>query len=454
MLVITHSYCVFNNQILLKFCTDIKKWMPIESVIQKKTSIVDNITIKFQKEIGFETFLLPTTITSLTEDKESDYYKAEIHDKDGEKRLILSYLLCPTRLDDISTIKSRKDLSWFSINNLCDESISQDIAILCNEILSNYNLFQRHTPKKINKTESTLVDSLSDKLGTIMIIGAPDSGKSTLTQVLVNQAIIKGRKVGWIDADLGQTTLGPPSSIWAAIGIHEWSCLVGGEFIGSLSPAKNEAYIASSIRCLQKLLISLGVELIIIDVGGFVFGSRANKLHKYQAQLVSPNWIVALEKDNQLSMMLKDTNLINFNNLIKIPPLSNRRKRYIKERRNNHIVNLSKYFMNSKIIEIKQNLIDLWINGSPITIDKFKNYCGHIISFNHGNIPILAWLISVNEVTKSIEIELPYYYSQLPASKASIGSLFREHDGQLKHDPDLFNLSEFIAHFPESNELD
>ena len=49
------------------------------------------------------------------------------------------------------------------------------------------------------------------------MLGATDSGKSTLVGWLARRLAKEGQAVGWLDGDLGQTTLGVPGSMTLAL---------------------------------------------------------------------------------------------------------------------------------------------------------------------------------------------------------------------------------------------
>ncbi|MEM2936141.1 MAG: Clp1/GlmU family protein, partial [Candidatus Bathyarchaeia archaeon] len=51
------------------------------------------------------------------------------------------------------------------------------------------------------------------KFMTVMVMGAVDSGKTSFCTYLINKALEKGRNVGIVDADLGQSDVGPPGTI-------------------------------------------------------------------------------------------------------------------------------------------------------------------------------------------------------------------------------------------------
>jgi len=77
--------------------------------------------------------------------------------------------------------------------------------------------------------------------GLVLIIGAPDTGKSTLARYLYTRAAASGRRMAYVDGDPGQSTLGPPTTITVTLACPDNASFPpGGEtrryFVGHVSP--------------------------------------------------------------------------------------------------------------------------------------------------------------------------------------------------------------------------
>jgi polynucleotide 5'-hydroxyl-kinase GRC3/NOL9 len=60
---------------------------------------------------------------------------------------------------------------------------------------------------------------LREARGTLMVIGATDTGKSTFAQYLYRRLCADpGRRVAYLDGDPGQSRLGPPTTMTLALG--------------------------------------------------------------------------------------------------------------------------------------------------------------------------------------------------------------------------------------------
>jgi len=108
----------------------------------------------------------------------------------------------------------------------------------------------------------------------IMMIGANDTGKSTLATYLSNIAIANGLKVSIVDGDVGQGDLAPPGCIGAAKIVEQFLDLrnVNAEhysFIGATSPRRVEYLVIKSVKDIVHKL-SAGSDICIVNTDGYI----------------------------------------------------------------------------------------------------------------------------------------------------------------------------------------
>lgn len=146
--------------------------------------------------------------------------------------------------------------------------------------------------------------------GVALVLGAPDTGKSTLSRYLVHRARTAGRPVGLVDLDLGQSHLGPP----AALGLGLFPPLAPGDdhlspqglyFIGQTSPLGALMEVAVGCRILADQAASHGINHLVVNTSGFVQGPGALRLKKAQAELLQPGLILALQRERELEPLLR-----------------------------------------------------------------------------------------------------------------------------------------------------
>jgi polynucleotide 5'-hydroxyl-kinase GRC3/NOL9 len=121
--------------------------------------------------------------------------------------------------------------------------------------------------------------------GIAVVIGGADTGKTTLCAFLSNYLIAENRQVAVVDADIGQTDLGPPTTMAAGevkASVTNLSQIESSErlFIGFTSPGQAKGKVIRSIRRLVDYHAKPG-KITIVNTDGWVFGTEA-VLYKLQ----------------------------------------------------------------------------------------------------------------------------------------------------------------------------
>jgi polynucleotide 5'-kinase involved in rRNA processing len=111
------------------------------------------------------------------------------------------------------------------------------------------------------------------------VIGGADAGKTTLCTFLANLLTRQGRRVAVVDADIGQTDLGPPTTMAAGDVRRQVVTLSQIEpserlFIGFTSPGRVKDKV---IRCVKRLVgCHIGSDkVVIVNTDGWVTGTEA-----------------------------------------------------------------------------------------------------------------------------------------------------------------------------------
>lgn len=190
----------------------------------------------------------------------------------------------------------------------------------------------------------------SEKPITCMIIGAVDTGKTTLTTFLANYGFEHELKVGVIDADVGQSNIGPPTTISLGFlkkpveSLSEVKCF-SSFFVGSTSPAGHLLQTVTGVKLLVEKAKNAGADLILIDTTGMVHGGPARALKNYKIRLVKPNFVLALQRKDELNHLLK--NIID-SKVYSLPVSERARSTSREERKFLRELAFKKYFENAK----------------------------------------------------------------------------------------------------------
>ncbi|MEW6377310.1 MAG: Clp1/GlmU family protein [Thermodesulfobacteriota bacterium] len=245
-----------------------------------------------------------------------------------------------------------------------------------------------------------LLDALEKEKGIAILLGATDTGKSTLAKFLISHLCQRGLKVALVDADIGQSFLGPPTTIGLALfkSHPDWEVVLSPPeilFVGSTTPEGHFPIHLKGVKRMVDKAISYGPEVILVDTTGFILGEAGKELKRRKIDLLSPRFIIALQKSDEIEHVLV---LYIENHLYKIHrlPLSKQvRPRSIEERRVNRTNKFRDYFKHSvtqelsiEEIQIEGEVLDP--NGDSIPLDWALRINGLLIGLKDGNDDTLA----------------------------------------------------------------
>lgn len=141
--------------------------------------------------------------------------------------------------------------------------------------------------------------------GLIMVIGAPDSGKSTFCRYLYSQLLAQMRPCAYLDGDPGQTFLGPPTTLSLASGDLQHPTQVWRRFIASLSPRGNMLTMLSAISRLVRKGFRQKAEVILYDTDGLIEPQQGGIYYKFALiELLVPQTICLFSIENELQPLL------------------------------------------------------------------------------------------------------------------------------------------------------
>jgi polynucleotide 5'-hydroxyl-kinase GRC3/NOL9 len=142
----------------------------------------------------------------------------------------------------------------------------------------------------------------------VMVIGRVDTGKSTFCRHLASVAIARGLKVGVVDADVGQSWIGPPTTVGMKIFTQDPAPAIFPDsfyFVGSVSPEKHLLQTTVGVKSMVEAAISSGAELVIVDTTGLVDGPIGRALKSSKIDLVKPDHIVCFQRASELETLIK-----------------------------------------------------------------------------------------------------------------------------------------------------
>lgn len=135
--------------------------------------------------------------------------------------------------------------------------------------------------------------------GVALVVGATDRGKTTFTALAARILAAELGKVAVVDADIGQSEIGPPGTVGAAAARADAEKLhdlkpAGVFFVGAFAP--NAAALELTVATAQAVRFARdrGALRVLVDTSGFIAGPAARRLKVAKAALVRPQRIITI----------------------------------------------------------------------------------------------------------------------------------------------------------------
>jgi len=147
--------------------------------------------------------------------------------------------------------------------------------------------------------------------GTLMILGDTDAGKTTFARYLFVELSRLGRRVAYLDGDVGQNTLGLPATMTVALGEQDGMPSfppVGPRavfFVGAVSPRGHMLPVIVGAHKLQTWAGCQGAEVIVMDTTGMIDPTvGGGALKQWKIELLQPTALFALARGAELEHIL------------------------------------------------------------------------------------------------------------------------------------------------------
>jgi polynucleotide 5'-hydroxyl-kinase GRC3/NOL9 len=134
-----------------------------------------------------------------------------------------------------------------------------------------------------------------------LVLGANDTGKSTLVARLAAALVRDGHTVAVVDADLGQSDIGLPTAVGLGrvgrpIDRLDEVEVAALEFLGVTSPATCLRETADATARLVARALGEGCDRVLVDTSGLVQGDLGRALKRMKIDRVRPDVVIALER--------------------------------------------------------------------------------------------------------------------------------------------------------------
>ncbi len=222
---------------------------------------------------------------------------------------------------------------------------------------------------------------------TVMVMGDVDSGKTSFCTYLVNQALGMKWKVAIIDADLGQSDVGPPSTIGFSRVTTPIKDLFEIEaekafFVGLTSPSQVMYRVIEGLTELKNSVEGEDVDLLAINTDGWISGEEAVSYKVGLTKKVVPDMVVGIQETDELAPMLtalKETKTLAINSPPAIKKRGQEKRRVLRE------LGYKKYLKKAKVrsfplnwVRVERVLVGTGISPQAERIEEIKELLGTI----------------------------------------------------------------------------
>ncbi len=142
----------------------------------------------------------------------------------------------------------------------------------------------------------------------ILVIGSTDTGKSTFCRYLVERGVSQGLRVGFVDADVGQSQIGPPTTIGLKMlsRIPDWDKVEADNlyFVGWISPVGHTLECVTGVRLMVDAAFRAGADCVVIDTTGYVKGMGGVALKRHKIEIIQPRYLVCIQRSGELDEIM------------------------------------------------------------------------------------------------------------------------------------------------------
>ncbi len=165
----------------------------------------------------------------------------------------------------------------------------------------------------------------------VVVMGEVDSGKTSFCTYLANKALREKRRVAIIDADLGQSDIGPPSTIGFCrlnSPIRDPFLLKAENayFIGTTTPSGALSKVIDKLAKMKDESLKKAVDFLVINTDGWVLGEEAVQYKLRLVKGIAPSVVVGIQQQDELTPILTALNGIEVLS-IESPPAVKKRDR-------------------------------------------------------------------------------------------------------------------------------
>jgi polynucleotide 5'-hydroxyl-kinase GRC3/NOL9 len=196
-----------------------------------------------------------------------------------------------------------------------------------------------------------VIERLIATASVVMLVGGLDTGKSTVGRALAGAAVRAGRRVAFLDADLGQKTVGPPTAVGLRLirsredlSTERIAAPDAVYFVGSTSPQGQLLPLVVGTGRMLARATQAGADLVVVDTSGLVSGVYGQMLKYHKVEQLQPDAVIGLQRGEELEPLLGIIQRFFPCEVLSLPVHPDVRPTSVDERAGNREIAFGRYF--------------------------------------------------------------------------------------------------------------
>jgi polynucleotide 5'-hydroxyl-kinase GRC3/NOL9 len=205
-----------------------------------------------------------------------------------------------------------------------------------------------------DKTARQIIESGPPLEGTTLLLGATDTGKTSLAAAL-GKRLVRDGSVAVVDTDVGQSHIGPPTTVgWASMENTKDELVDltprGIAFVGDITPLGHLLQFTAAIIACTRSAAAVA-DVVLIDTPGVVQGPAASALWWTIQSILRPPRIVAIQRGDELARLLAGLQT-GWSRIEQVTPAPRIPSKSPEQRRNHREHLFMRYFRGARVYNI------------------------------------------------------------------------------------------------------
>jgi len=270
--------------------------------------------------------------------------------------------------------------------------------------------------------------TLSALSGTLLVVGAPDTGKSTFARYLYRRLCTYHQRIAFVDGDIGQATLGPPTTMTLALGEPGDDAFppAGSRFrtfVGDVSPRRHMLPTLVGAHRLVQRAREEGATVVVFDTTGLVDPAHGGgELKRAKVELLRPTVVVGIQRGSELEHLLLPLRRSRRTRVIDLPAVfaGATRRRGVAVRQEHRAACFRLYFEEARTLEV------VWQRLAVFPVPAFTPHRLVALEDSEGFVLALGIVVASDLARKAVTLYTPLH------SLAGVDAI---HLGDLALDP-------------------